>query len=52
MLSSCHICSKTAVRQMFGQPSEDLLEELETRENSLLCFKGLSQTMIKNVPIK
>ena len=52
MLSSRHICSKTAVRQMFGQPSEDLLEELETRENSLLCFKGLSQTTIKNVPIK
>ena len=35
MLSSRHICSKTAVSQMFGQPSEDLLEEL------------VSQTMIK-----
>ena len=47
MLSSRHIRSKAAISQMSGQPSEDFLEELEARGNSLLSFKGLSQTMIK-----
>ena len=32
---------------MKNRASEDILEELETRGNSLLSFKGLSQTMIK-----
>ena len=45
MLSSRHIRSKAAVSQMSGQPSEDFLEELEARGNSLLSFKGLSQTV-------
>ena len=47
MLSSRHVCSKTAVSQMSGQPLGDLSEELETRGNSLLSLKGLSETMIK-----